>query len=939
MASSYRSFANSLKGCLSARTESIVKTAKSQGIEVPRTKVTDSDLRFDLVSKLLTKFHGDSVPLFIERFADEIGAGEISATDEQMLFVRRLLEAFPIREIPAASEEVRKQMDAVEEQVAIDRMSAAVDREKFEKSHPPQPVARKEVVVKRHSEDYVRRHINELAVDDPGHVVRSLKDGVDNAGYGPIVDFPKLKIVSFDAERYVYTDLEGHTQTFDLTDPRFVNPHTIERRVEMICERVMKPDVVGGYQKGKRVVLFLHPPSKEQELLKGYESLGFEFLPQGKLMKRLQAFFSTYLAAVKLELSELSIKVVDTEPGSVLDGVIALRPRARKLIASKIRKTGDPERDALVQERFLKAVIDSFRGIGPEGLMKGHSITASSDELLEADIVVHRVNVKSEIRCTKNLWIGMNPHFGKSEARTNLQFVYNMPTLFPVDQVKDWIFNVVKTAIWRLTSGHVVESINDILDSVAENGGDESIVLQERMSAWTFARATYTSSNGEEKRLGLIPSRTLLRQSYHGFTGRLGDLAKKNGDRVSVPIPGSRYAQIFSATAVKMCGYHVPADLGDKIKYVAAIHSYVVSDAKWLEMMPVHGGCDQDDYFAVIHRETPSGRRVAIIMRSPMALGEYSVLELYNRNDLPKYTVEGPYTKYDWIVVDPGTFPVRIDRAIEQGLTKPGDYQSPKVPDFTISRKWLADEFRVMAESSTSPGGAFDAALAYTIATGMNGECVPEHYPNPPMRLEKMIDGATQDRDSSIDKTFRQFRKDVLERLESLGLSLDRIFAHKRLPEWEGPTHVGVLTELRVYLQAIVEWGEKQLVRFQVKKYHKGECVVPHYISFEKLTANQKKPVYDAWNWYRQNVGMHRRGEGNLRMNEEGRMCGNLGDMRNWLHTVFTHWSDAQRKFFLRLANTGLNQEGDLYSDTLWTVGPVWTDFVQPLLMEHWTRE
>lgn len=913
---------------------SLFRVARNVGFVDTLASLSKDDARPILVAYLARAVFGDRAFGYLKRYCDKVGDGSVLLPDADVVLLARVTDMVPEPPAWPTNEDARNHVEAAEWMVVLDRAS-----ERERKNAVIASVAARDPMPPRHSPEEKNVKTKAMAMRNLQHEVRNPKprtiyhreSGVYNGGFGPMVDLgTKVEVFDFDSIPVVGTD--GEAESLPIYWSKFTKDDARARREEI--ERWIK-DVrtYGVYVQGRRVVLH-RTTERKYELFDLLKHKGFTFTDVGgPSMKRVKRLLIPQLIRGFLKDGDFSFRVVRGGVKESYDGgSIRVRKSMWLRMCSMFPATDNPDRDAKQVAFALDCVIGSVTFVNADGMTKGH-MTVVADEVIDVDFVVHESCLKSEIKFSGGLWFGVNPHGPKQVAHTNIQFISNLPTLFPVKQVFLWGVHQIAYGVHNLMTGKNVEHIREIIAAAVKKGTDLDKMLSTRMMSWAL-----TASGNP-----LYCSKSLFRSAFQGFTDKIVDFDYVTewddvecrdvqrrvikDDRVSVEIPGSRYAQIFSEMVVRDTGYrylkeNVPLADG-QIAYVKGLHSYVVTDKTWLDMIGVHGGCDMDDYFAVVHRVTPDGRKIAVVMRSPMAVGEHSVLELYDPNDLPESyecDLKDPFAEPSvrgWITVDPETFPCRIDEAKRRGKHSCRKHVSVKRP-CDYSRQWAVDEFRFGVFNSTSPGGAFNCFFALWNARAKRDPKFP-FLKDQIMSMEELIDACTKDRDGSVKKEVEDFQKAVVEWFLESGEPMDRVFAEKRFRRYLSPrerdartirTYDGPLTALTESLAEFIEHERTKLYAWQLEMHRLSKTTIPQFLGHVR-----SKRVEDAWGRRNAIIGPHRFGKGCLRTDENGEWCGTMADVRRLVNSWFCEWSPEEVKYYLYLQNTRTSSVNDMYSD------------------------
>lgn len=274
--------------------------------------------------------------------------------------------------------------------------------------------------------------------------------------------------------------------------------------------------------------------------------------------------------------------------------------------------------------RARKSRMGSLRIVGPGdvGLIKGNALAVNNlFKRYGVHVLTSRWNEKREILgAGGDVWeVGYNPQYAHDTARTSVQYLMNLVSLFPVEQVTSWMDHDMAKIVKMLTNGELEEKYllrEDRLgdDPSEEEEGVKSVMFRHRLALeklFLAGRGAHTA-----------PS--LAIEALKALVARMTDQRHK---RLSVAIPHSvghmqlltkSVAEVLDSRTIDLQPGEIDIDLN---------RGYAVANDDEMEAILARaGGADNDDHFDFILFLDEEDQYRVTVLRHPNDRGEYSVL-------------------------------------------------------------------------------------------------------------------------------------------------------------------------------------------------------------------------------------------------------------------------------------------------------------------------
>jgi len=357
----------------------------------------------------------------------------------------------------------------------------------------------------------------------------------------------------------------------------------------------------------------------------GMEAIGVKVSPHAKLSKRAKEITRISRFHRRFAAGEITLHIF--EPGEHtewFDGQTLVRP-------SYLAKLGYTRKDVAYLREHGKN--GSFRLTTERGLIKGDFIVARSDDDLPFDVVTSRDNLKPEFKLVRGgeMWASCFLHHDHHEATTDVQTLsWIGETLLPKEQLKTALYNVASDVMSDLREGNFPRYMtHSDFDTGAYDEDDAGTI--------NFNRTMY--DRWQRGGRSLNESAYFLHTITTGFINQM-----KKG--MKFPIPHAVYAHVTTHELLEMAGYKVSAFEG-KCFYHEATGRFSLPGELFARLFKNHGGWDLDDSVRIIIREFTDGIK-AVLLRSPNAWGEYSIVDVDLDSLLPVlYNTHGEIPKMD----------------------------------------------------------------------------------------------------------------------------------------------------------------------------------------------------------------------------------------------------------------------------------------------------
>jgi hypothetical protein len=352
---------------------------------------------------------------------------------------------------------------------------------------------------------------------------------------------------------------------------------------------------------------------------------GLVIKPHMKLSKRLKEitrisrYFNCFTAG------EITVHVFNPEDQvETYDGQTIVRP-------SFLEKLARTEKDRHYLRKHGKN--GSFRLMTQYGLIKGDFIVAKSDDAIDFDVITSRDNVKSELKMKRDgeMWSSIFLHHDHHEASTDIQSMSWLGEhLFPQDLMTDTLVHVAKETMEDMHNGVFPKYMTEMSPDLGNHDEGDAGTIH-------FLRDMYTRWQMNHRSLN--ESAYFLHTIGTGFLNHM-----RKG--MNFPIPHSVYCHVTTHELLWEAGYNIDG-MEDKAFYHDATGRFSLPGSLFTKIFKNHGGWDLDDSVRVMVREFTDGIK-AVLLRSPNAWGEYSIIDIDLDSLLPVlYHTYGDIPKMD----------------------------------------------------------------------------------------------------------------------------------------------------------------------------------------------------------------------------------------------------------------------------------------------------
>jgi hypothetical protein len=350
------------------------------------------------------------------------------------------------------------------------------------------------------------------------------------------------------------------------------------------------------------------------------KAAGLVLIPHLKLAKRLKEIARVSRYYRHFNSHEVTVGVFDAESDEVehYDGQTVIRP-------SFFLKMARNNRD----RRYLKAhgKSGSFRLLTTSGLIKGDFILAESDDAIDYDVLTSSDNLKSEIRFSneEDIWCTFFLHHDHHAPVTDIQSLSWLGEhVFPVDKMEKTLKADARQVLVDVMEGNFPSFMTDSSDDGEYDPDDAGSItnMRNQYERWIDAG------------LELNQSAYFIRTIGQAYLSKM-----RKG--MHFPIPQAVYVHVTTHEVLNMAGY-LTDDYRDVVFYHHDTGRLSLPGDLFKEVFANHGGWDLDDSVRVLIRNFGSDGIKALLLRSPNAWGEYSILDvdmasisdvLYNTED------------------------------------------------------------------------------------------------------------------------------------------------------------------------------------------------------------------------------------------------------------------------------------------------------------------
>jgi hypothetical protein len=554
------------------------------------------------------------------------------------------------------------------------------------------------------------------------------------------------------------------------------------------------------------------------------ELAGLEITPNMKLAKRLKEVTRVSRYFNHFVQGEVEVMIFNTPediPVSYYDGQTIVR---RSYLEKLARNRED--RNILRHE----AKSGSIRLLGEFGLIKGDFIVARDDKELPADVVTHRDNVKTELKLVDNgMWGSVFLHHDHHSPVTDIQSLSWLgETIFPTEQLDKELRRVGMGVLASLKQGVFPKYMETYSDHEGNFSFDDPGVIADM-------RQMYNRWTSE--------GRSLNESGYFIHTIGTGFLNKMRSG-MAFPIPHAAYLHVTTHEVLRVAGYGKVVDaMGDVVFYHDATGRLAIPGHLFEETFKNHGGWDLDDSVRILIRKFSTDGVKALMLRSPNAYGEYSVVDIDEDSFAPiLYNTEGEMPDVGMTVEElRGVIPTIHE------LDEKVSYLGMPESDFQLGDKFTMHGAQLIVEAmASSPGvGAWaNAQMVYyaTFNTFRTRQLA---------HTEDIVDTLTQ---SVNPKGFEAIAADIKETLdlviaaghvEGYFLRIDR-----RVPQYVAEAVVpvnGHLTDLAVAHRSYMKRFADILVKLS---NHERKPIKASALCMEVSPEYVQRAV-DAEKWFR----------------------------------------------------------------------------------------
>ncbi len=334
------------------------------------------------------------------------------------------------------------------------------------------------------------------------------------------------------------------------------------------------------------------------------------------LVKNLYGYSHEWLQGTSITLEAFGDNTNETRE----DGIVYV-PEDVWVALAHSRDSGNPDNhsaDRAHRSRMLKAHCAYIRIVTPSGTIKGEAIRCL--HLPSGTIRFHRTNLKQEVRTTDGrIVVAMEPKQPKSHSRFHVQYYTTQRWVLGSNQdIRNSIFSDFFEVYEKAISGQLEVNLQYVIKKMTEDctESEKSPLLQGQWAAWEWLFMGLKLTNS----IGLS---SFIWDSHTKF------LVNWNKGKLSPRIPCTLRTNVFAWDVAVNAGLVKDTDAEPGFNEIRVLSGRllcaVVSNARYEEMVQVHGSSDGDDDFDLLFR-TISGERVVIVLRTPCGPGEYTVL-------------------------------------------------------------------------------------------------------------------------------------------------------------------------------------------------------------------------------------------------------------------------------------------------------------------------
>lgn len=526
-----------------------------------------------------------------------------------------------------------------------------------------------------------------------------------------------------------------------------------------------------------------------------------------------------------------------------LDGWIVISQELLDMLVTQSRFHQNALRRLLQQKKVIRTKVFNIRIVTPGGFIKGNAVVGQNMPEGVHVMVAGSTGIKDEIVSEGKIFVIAEPQPPKKAIRTNTQTeANNAHWLFPLDQKKEWIDDLL--AKWRddIAEGRVLQTFSDI-ESVRWRVIKESGNVPEGINAGTGYSVIDLVKHGGDYR----KSPFILERVAGAATDNLIDLEEGN---LRFPVPCAINEQVISESAANMAGYFIRVEQGT-IRRIPAIGVHVISDSDYLSFYDDQGGCDHDDFFDLYYR-TVSGVKVVIVIRSPNEIGGYTIFNYVEGDPYPTWK-KADGTEVEFPAVDITKAPKPISEGLRDGSLVytglPSD-KAPKVINTTPPSLYALDDFLAELETINEDkvGKYINPTMLYSLVFGRSRSTYP-------CSQEKAIDtfvqpgGPAQDDRAFLTAVGDQIVAEVLES----GLGIDAFFWNTRnfgssLPDDVQPTLIeGHFTKSLAILDEAIKDFKTWVNMFAQKHADVQDPVIHHLGGFHASQIKGKRSTYESY--------------------------------------------------------------------------------------------
>lgn len=582
-----------------------------------------------------------------------------------------------------------------------------------------------------------------------------------------------------------------------------------------------------GWTKGERIVA-VTSDTQFSDFDQVLAALGLGVKNNAKTEKRIARAFSYRDVVVKVHTTDVNFVMVDDDEFThadsdaygaddrekLLDGIASI---SEEFAIKLCRMAG------VDTKRLRKAEALSFTAVTPNGEIKALAYVTKQMMIDGADMIFSSPNVKDQLFTVDgSMYILFDFHNAFGAPTTNAQLEANFGRgLFTVREMADDLAAKLTEAAMALKSGKIFPEWEDM-------------VLNERLFKGVKANQDFAV-------LPLMAKDFVMRGGDYRWMPKLvGQLAMAEANKwtdikrgwYKFPMKDSVLIPVITESAAVLIGHEILCDRGE-IRFIDDGKVAVVNDEDFMEFVSTNaGGSDLDDHYLIMLRVNAQDEKVAMVIRIPNGLGEFSIFKINPVDVLP---VADP----TWRKI-PGGLGTDLATGLSTGArryTGVGEMTPVQYPE-KYNKATVIEKIVELAQVNAQVGEVINAmilAAAYT----------PELLAEMPCSVEEAIDTFTQGGATQARLNLQKWAKKTVYAVAESGVAIDELLWNSRAEKGLAELHPrpelkkGFFTQMMSVNNTLRSAFRNEMSRFVQTKAAEGNPALTAALSVFGVTRAQ----------------------------------------------------------------------------------------------------